>query len=292
MLYLVRYGEIGLKSSQVRRRFRDRLMTNIQDAFVNEGVECLTSAEEGRVYVTSENEEVAGHILSRTFGVVSFSPVLETPSSLEEIIENALAYFDDDLTDGTSFAVRARRFGTHPYSSQDLASELGSAVLAKRAGMKVNLTEPDLEIFVEVRQNVGYIYRDVIAGPGGMPLGSQGKVVGLVENVRDAVSCWLMMKRGCKVHFAFKGSDELVRVLESWDPRPRSYEIQDEDELEELARRLRAEGLVFGNTLHDLKFKKNEYLAMFYPVVGLSSEEIGALAAQVGLEHNPHEEAQ
>ncbi len=292
MLYLVRYGEIGLKSPQVRRRFRDRLMTNIQDSFVIEGVECLTTAEEGRVYVRSENQVVASRILSRTFGVVSFSPVLETSSSMDEIIENALVYFEDDLTDGTSFAVRARRYGTHPYTSQDLASEIGSAVLAKHPRTKVNLKEPDLKIFVEVRENIGYLYKEVIPGPGGMPLGSQGKVVGIVENARDAVSSWLMMKRGCKVHFAFKKSSELVKVLENWDPRPRSHEVKDRDELEELARKLRAEGLVFGSSMDDLRFKKNEHLAMFYPVIGLSSEEIRELALQIGLEYNPHEEAQ
>jgi adenylyl- and sulfurtransferase ThiI len=292
MLYLVRYGEIGLKSPQVRRRFRDRLMTNVQDAFVNEGVECITSAEEGRVFVRSDNEEAASNILTRTFGVVSFSPVLETSSSMEEIIQSVLVHFSDDLTDGTSFAVRARRYGTHPYTSQNLASEMGSAVLAKHGGMKVDLKEPNLEIFVEVRENVGYLYRDVVAGPGGLPLGSQGKVLGMVENVRDAVSCWLMMKRGCKVHFAFKKRDELVKVLESWDPRPRSHEIHDEGELEELARRLRAEGLVFGSSMDAIRFKKNEHLAMFYPVVGLTSEEIVALAGKVGLEYDSHEEAQ
>jgi len=291
MLYLVRYGEIGLKSSQVRRRLRDRLLTNIQDSFLNEGVECITSAEEGRVFVRSENEEVASHILSRTFGVVSFSPVAECSSSLEEVIDKALEHFKGDLKEGTTFAVRARRSGTHPYTSQQLAIELGSAVLSAFEGLKVNLDEPDVEVFVEVRENNGYLYREVIAGPGGFPLGSQGKVIGLVENVRDAVSCWLMMKRGCKVCFAFKNSDEILEVLEGWDPKPRSHQIQDEDELNDIARRLRAEGLVFGSDIHNLRFEKNENLAMFYPVVGLTSREIGDIAGRIGLKDNTHEEA-
>ncbi len=291
MLYLVRYGEIGLKSPQVRRRLRDRLLTNIQDSFLNEGVECITSAEEGRIFVRSENEEVASHILSRTFGVVSFSPVTECSSSLEEVIDKALEHFKGDLVEGISFAVRARRSGTHPYTSQQLASELGSAVLSALEGLKVDLDEPDLEIFVEVRGNRGYLYREVVAGPGGLPLGSQGKVVGLVEMVRDAVSCWLMMKRGCKVHFAFKDSDELVRVLESWDPKPRSHRMQDDDELYDLARRLRAKGLVFGNDIDNLKSEKNENLAIFYPVIGFTLGEIETIAGRIGLEQNTHEEA-
>jgi thiamine biosynthesis protein ThiI len=288
MLYLVRYGEIGLKSSAVRRRLRDRLITNVQDSFLNEGVECLTSAEEGRVFVRSENDEVARHILSRTFGVVSFSQVEECSSAIEDIKQKVLEHFRDDLKEGVSFAIRARRSGDHPYSSQELAVELGSAVLSYFKGLKVNLSEPDVEIFVEVRGKDVYLYREVVPGPAGLPLGSQGKVLCLVRNIEDAVSCWLMMKRGCKVHFAHKNGTELVKVLESWDPKPRSHEIQDDAEIDALAQKLKVEGLVFGNDIDNLEFQKKEFLAIFYPVVGFTSEEISSLAQQIGLEDDSH----
>ena len=288
MLYLVRYGEIGLKSSQVRRRLRDRLVTNIQDSFLNEGVECLTSAEEGRVYVRSENHEVASHILSRTFGVVSFSPVEECSSSIEDIKKSVMEHFKDDLKEGVSFAIRARRSGTHPYSSQDLAVELGSAVMSTFEGLSVDLTEPDLEIFVEVRGKDVYLYREIIRGPAGLPLGSQGKVLGRVEDINDAVSCWLMMKRGCKVLFAHRNGDNLVKVLESWDPKPRSHQVKDYSEMDDLATKLKVEGLVFGNDIDNLEFEKKEFLAIFYPVVGLSPEEISSLAERIGLEDHSH----
>jgi thiamine biosynthesis protein ThiI len=288
MLYLVRYGEIGLKSSPVRRRLRDRLVTNIQDSFLNEGVECLTSAEEGRVFVRSENDEVAQHILSRTFGVVSFSQVVECSSAMEDIKEKVLEHFRDDLKEGMSFAIRARRSGTHPYSSQELAAELGSVVLSSFEGLKVNLSEPDIEIFVEVRGKDVYLYREVVAGPAGLPLGSQGRVLGMVENLNDAVSCWLMMKRGCKVHFAHRNSGGLIKTLESWDPKPRSHRVKDGTEIDDLAEKLKVEGLVFGNDIHNLEFEKKEFLAIFYPVVGFSSEEISALASQIGLEDSSH----
>ncbi|MCK5291445.1 MAG: hypothetical protein KAR39_05475 [Thermoplasmata archaeon] len=288
MLYLVRYGEIGLKSPQVRRRLRDRLVTNIQDSFLNEGVECLTSAEEGRVYVRSENHEVASHILSRTFGVVSFSAVEECSSSMEDIKKNVMEHFKDDLKEGVSFAIRARRTGTHPYSSQDLAVELGSAVMSAFEGLSVDLTEPDLEIFVEVRGKDVYLYREIIRGPAGLPLGSQGKVLGRVEDINDAVSCWLMMKRGCKVHFTHRNRDDLVKVLESWDPKPRSHQVHDYSEMDDLAKKLKVEGLVFGNDIDNLEFEKKEFLAIFFPVVGLSAEEISSLAERIGLEDDSH----
>lgn len=290
MLFLVRYGEIGLKSKPVRRRLRDRLITNIQDSFLNEGIECITSSEEGRVYVRSENEEGARRILSRTFGIVSFSPVKETSSKMEEIAETILHSYKEDLRKGGTFAIRARRSGTHPYSSQELASEMGRLVLADFQRMKVDLGSPDMEIHVEVRGKDGYVFREIIPGPGGFPLGSQGKVLGLVDDVKGMVSCWLMMKRGCKVYFAHKEGNELVRILEGWDPRPKSYLIKNEEELYDLAKKLRVEGVVVGNDIENLMFEKKGDLATFYPVVGLSTERIQALAKGIGLEYHSHEE--
>lgn len=284
MLYLVRYGEIGLKSRQVRRRLRDRLITNIQDSFLIGGIECITSSEEGRIFVRSDVDDESRYILSRTFGVVSFSPVVECSSTEEDIIENVLNYFKDDLKKGTSFAVRARRSGAHPYTSQELASNIGSSVQSSCKGLDVDLSNPDLEIFVEVRGKDGYIYREAIPGPGGLPLGSQGKVLGMVDGVRGMVSCWLMMKRGCKVHFAFEDNSDLIQLVEGWDPNPRSHQIRDEKEFYDLANKLRVEGVVFGSDIDDLVSEKRENLAVFYPVVGLSSEEIQTLARGIGLE--------
>ncbi|UCD91624.1 MAG: hypothetical protein JSV43_05055 [Methanobacteriota archaeon] len=291
MLYLARYGEIGLKSKPVRRRLRDRLITNIQDAFLKEEIECITSSEEGRIYVRSKNEEEAKRILSRTFGVVSFSPVLETSSKMVEIAKMITQSYKVDFSKGGTFAIRARRSGTHSYTSQDLACEMGSSVQAVFKEMKVDLNSPDVEIHVEVRGKNGFVFREIIPGPGGFPLGSQGKALGLVDSVNGMVSCWLMMKRGCKVFFAAKNGNELVRVLESWDSTPKSYSIKNDEELYDLAKKLRVEGVVFGSDIENLAYEKTSELATFYPVVGLSEEKMEALAMNIGLKDDSHEKA-
>ena len=64
----------------------------------------------------------------------------------------------------------------------------------------LDLTNPDLTIFVEVRGEDTFIYHEKIPGPGGLPLGTQGKVVCLVSSGIDSpVATYLMMKRGCEV---------------------------------------------------------------------------------------------
>ena len=55
MLILVRYGEIGLKSRSVRRRFEKKLISNIEDAFLRNKIECSVTSEWGRIYVYTEN---------------------------------------------------------------------------------------------------------------------------------------------------------------------------------------------------------------------------------------------
>ncbi|MFQ6060451.1 MAG: THUMP domain-containing protein [Thermoplasmata archaeon] len=292
MLFLIRYGEIGLKSPQVRRRLRDRLVTNIQDSHLKDGIECITSPEEGRIFVWSKNVERSKFILSRTFGVVSFSPVVDCSSEPEDVIRNVLEHFKDLLRSGRSFAVRVRRTGSHSYTSQELASTIGARVQSSFEGLRVDLNTPDLKIFVEIRGKDGYVYSETIPGPGGLPLGSQGKVLGLVDCVRGALSCWLMMKRGCKVHFAFMNGVELVQLLEGWDPKPRSHRVRNEREFYDLAERLGVEGVVFGSDIKETFSQKREDLAVFYPVLGLSSIEIDNLARRIGLENHAHEETQ
>src|SRR5436309_3546705 len=77
MVLLVRFGELALKSRFVRRQLRDRLVANIQDLFAAEGIECLTRADHGRIYVEVDDVPAASAGLRRVFGIVSFSPAPE-----------------------------------------------------------------------------------------------------------------------------------------------------------------------------------------------------------------------
>ena len=83
--FLIRYGELGLKSKGVRERFQRILVDNIQTHFMHHGIECRTSFDYGRVYLWTGDGDGAKSILARIFGVVSFSEVVETTSDLEDI---------------------------------------------------------------------------------------------------------------------------------------------------------------------------------------------------------------
>src|SRR5207253_1644058 len=111
MVLLVRFGELALKSRFVRRQLRDRLVANIQDLFAAEGVECITEADEARVYVHVDDVAKAHAILGRVFGVVSISPATEVHSDLESLRKAVLSEASRALSPGQSFALRPRRVG-------------------------------------------------------------------------------------------------------------------------------------------------------------------------------------
>lgn len=198
-LIIVRYGEIGVKSPKVRRRFENKLISNIKSK-----INCKIEINQGRVFLYPENYEDAEAALSKVIGIVSYSPAVSTKTDFDSIEETLNKYVDNLLSEGLfdetkSFAVRGRRVGNHKFTSQEMAGFCGS-VIVKKTGAPVNLSKPDFEFFVEVRDEKTYIFHEKIPGLGGLPVGTQGKVVALVSGGIDSpVAAFLMMKRGCEI---------------------------------------------------------------------------------------------
>ena len=196
---IARYGEIGLKSPKIRSRFERKLVKNIKATF-----ECEVERNQGRIYIFPQDFDEGIEKLNRVFGVVSYSPATSTDSTYDGIDETLTAYTEELISEGildedTKFAIKCRRVGNHDYTSQEMAAHCGgvvrSVVLAP-----VDLTNPDLTIFVEIGENKAFIYHEKIKGPGGLPLGTQGRVVVLLSSGIDSpVAAYLMMKRGCEV---------------------------------------------------------------------------------------------
>ena len=196
---IARYGEIGLKSPKIRSRFERKLVKNIKATF-----ECEVSRNQGRIYIHPDDFDDGVEKLNRVFGVVSYSPAISTKTTYEDIdatlgeyVEELIA--EDMLDENTKFAIKCRRVGTHDFTSQEMAAHCGGVVRNKVLA-PVDLTNPDLTIFVEVREDDTFIFHEKIKGPGGLPLGTQGKVVVLLSSGIDSpVAAYLMMKRGCEV---------------------------------------------------------------------------------------------
>jgi thiamine biosynthesis protein ThiI len=121
---------------------------------------------------------------------------------MKNIVETAVKLAATTIESESSFAVRCRRVGEHPYSSMDVCEEVGKQVLKSLADRKlhVNLKNPQFTISVEVRDVNAYVFSENLKGAGGFPLGSQSEVVCLLSGgIDSAVACWLVMKRGCPI---------------------------------------------------------------------------------------------
>ena len=198
-LIIARYGEIGLKSPKIRSRFERRLVKNIKATF-----ECEVDRNQGRIYIHPKDFDEGIEKLNRVFGVVSYSPAISTYANYDDIDDTLSTYtqelIDENILDeDTKFAIKCRRVGTHDFTSQEMAAHCGG-VVRNVVLAPVDLTNPDLTIFIEIRDGDAYIYHEKIKGPGGLPLGTQGKVVVLLSSGIDSpVAAYLMMKRGCEV---------------------------------------------------------------------------------------------
>lgn len=244
-IVIVRYGELSLKSKGVRDRYEQILKNNIQQMLDYHGVSFSRIQRDfGRIFIHSADPK-AVEKAALVFGVVSVSAACVCSSQPEEITALCADIGEKMIADGESFAVRARRSGNHAFSSNEMARQCGDAIWHRLEACGktpvVDLTHPDREIFAEIRQNQTYIYSDSVAGPGGFPTGTQGKMVVLLSGGIDSpVAAWLMMKRGIEIipvffdNEQYAGSASAGKALEnaenlfSWTPgrRQKIYRIK------------------------------------------------------------------
>jgi thiamine biosynthesis protein ThiI len=203
---LVRHGELGVKSEQVRRKMEGQLADNLRAMLDARDLSGNIEQRRNRLFVHTDQPEGVTAAAADTFGVTSASAVTTVGPTLSAI-EDALAATAREQYDGGAFAVNARRAGpaeAHSFSSTDIESNGGTAVweAIEELGDEpaVDLDNPDFELFVECRADEAYVFCEKRAGPGGLPLGTQRPVVALVSGGIDSpVAAWKLMKRGAPV---------------------------------------------------------------------------------------------
>lgn len=201
---IVRFGgEIGIKSEWTRRTYEGLLLKNIRKTLKHHGITCNEiTRQRGRIYVETVNTKETASKLTRVFGISSVSPAVTTVSEMDKIVQTSLEVASATIRKDSSFAVRCRRVGTHPYSSIDVCRQVGEHILnqLKDRKLHVNLTNPQFTVSIEVRDNEARVFTETLQGAGGFPVGSQSKAVCLLSGGIDSpVACWLTMKRGCTI---------------------------------------------------------------------------------------------
>ncbi|SES65286.1 thiamine biosynthesis protein ThiI [Methanococcoides vulcani] len=235
---IVRYGELALKSPGVRNLYERVLVRNLEAMLKQENISFSRVYREwGRIFIESD-DPAAAKAAADVFGVVSASSAAKVEADIDVAAKVCADIGADRIKDGESFGIRARRSGKTGLSSTDIGRLCGDAVWGRLESLgrtpKVDLSDPDREIFVEMRQNRAYVFTDIVKGVGGLPLGTQGKMIVLMSGGIDSpVAAWLMMRRGVKIipvyannePFAEESAHERARkcveVLQRWSPADR-----------------------------------------------------------------------
>lgn len=298
-LIIVRYGEIALKGKAVRKRFEDILISNITKAFKMNNISSKIEKEWGRIYIYIDNVKESIDILRKIFGIISISPALQTKSDMNSISKLSLKISKNKINEKKSFAVRTTRTGKHDFSSQDVSIKIGEDIL-KKTNAKVNLTAPDFELFIEIRNDKAYLFTKKIRCVGGMPMGSQGTILALVDSKSSILAAWYLMKRGCKISFLVikkTNLDVLKSFLNYWFVKPNYIFLDSEDKLKNkikiITKKNIFDAIVTSHTIYDSsknvlteikQFKKHFSLPILHPLISMNQEEINKKCMEIGIQ--------
>ncbi|MEE1031259.1 MAG: tRNA uracil 4-sulfurtransferase ThiI [Ruminococcus sp.] len=202
--FLIKYAEIGIKGKN-RYLFEDALIRQMKYALKDVDGKFQITKESGRIYVLTEGEfdyEEALEALKRVFGIAVICPVVITEDEgLEKLAQDVVEYVDQVYPDkNKTFKMHVRRAKkSYPGTSMELNAELGGRILDAYPEMKVDVHNPDVLLTVEIRDKI-YIYSINIPGPGGMPIGTNGKAMLLLSGGIDSpVAGYMIAKRGVKI---------------------------------------------------------------------------------------------
>lgn len=223
-IILVKLGEIILKGLN-RRSFEQKLMANMRKKIApygNFSVYCLQST----VYVEAKDEEAdvgaAFEALKKVFGIITLTRAAACEKDKDAITALAREYLKEDLKKAASFKVESKRSDkSFPLTSIELSQYVGGELSEAFPDIKVEMHDPELTVFIEVRDKAAYVHSSPVKGAGGMPVGSNGKAVSLLSGGIDSpVSTYMIAKRGVKVipvhFFSFPYTSEAAKekVLE------------------------------------------------------------------------------
>lgn len=202
--FLIKYAEIAVKGKN-RYLFEDALVKQMRLALESVEGDFQVIKEQGRVYVLCPDNydfDEAVEALQRVFGIVGISPVMIFPDQgLEQTKKDVLEYMQARYPDfsGTFKVYTRRAKKSYPVPSMEVSAELGGVILDHFPGASVDVHTPELTLSVEIREKI-YVYSETLPGPGGMPVGTNGKAMLLLSGGIDSpVAGYMIAKRGVKI---------------------------------------------------------------------------------------------
>lgn len=202
--FLIKYAEIAIKGKN-RYMFEDALVRQIKIALNKCEGKYEISKASGRIYVEYlsdyDFDETVG-ALTKVFGITGVCPVVHVEDNgFEQLASDVTSFIDEVYPDkNKTFKVNSRRARkNYPLESMEINAKLGEVLLNAFPELSVDVHNPEIMLNVEIREKI-YIYSEVIKGPGGMPIGTNGKAMLLLSGGIDSpVAGYMISKRGVRI---------------------------------------------------------------------------------------------
>ena len=224
MKFIVKFfPEITIKGASARGRFVSRLTGNVRHVLGEIDPDISIQRDWDKLVISSNLPRQAAFTrlvdgLSRCSGIACFLDVFEHPlGDFDDMLEQVLAIYRERLA-GKTFAVRCKRSGRHDFRSPDVERHLGTGLLRQTSSAGVDLSNPQVTVQLEIRDERLFVVNRRYQGMGGFPAGSLGPVLSLVSGGFDStLASHQTMKRGLLTHFCLfrlGGSEHELRVKE------------------------------------------------------------------------------
>ena len=202
--FLIKYAEIAIKGKN-RYLFEDALVSQMNHALKKVDGTFHIRKEQGRIYVEMEGEydyDGAVEALQHVFGIVGICPVvLLEDEGFDALAGEVIRYIDEVYPDKHfTFKVNARRARkNYPLESMEINAQMGERILEAFPETRVDVHKPQVMFNIEIRNQIN-VYSTVIPGPGGMPVGTNGKAMLLLSGGIDSpVAGYMIAKRGVTI---------------------------------------------------------------------------------------------
>lgn len=198
-MFLIKYGELSLKKAN-KKAFIKQLVNNIKNKLND--IEYNLKYNYSRIFIecNDKDEKKVEDILSKTFGIYSYSIVYKCNKDLDDIIDTLI----NNLPNINTFKFETRRSDKKFYlNSMEISSKLGAKLLSK-TNLKVDVNNPDKIFYVEIREDYAYLYFDMKKALGGYPVGVQNKALVMLSGGIDSpVASFLTLKKGIAIDLVY-----------------------------------------------------------------------------------------
>lgn len=202
-IILCKYGEIALKGLN-KSSFESTLVKNVKRRLRRFGKFDYWRSQ-STLYISPLEESIdmdeVLEAVGKIFGIVKMYKALEVEKSMEAILGDTLDYLADALEDAQTFKVEAKRADKKfPHKSPEICAELGHVILEKFPHLSVDVHEPDVTVFVEIREKHAFVNAMKFYGAGGLPIGTSGRGMLLLSGGIDSpVAGYMLAKRGMQI---------------------------------------------------------------------------------------------